>query len=286
MIKSLDDVKLALRTIDSRFPELDRSELEAYLKSQKVVAVGRNDQELAKTIWCLETVVAIQFDLIESFQQFKNANYYRGWGLLEQVDIALGFLRPHFAAFWGAYNLGFIEEHVARWQALFPYKYFFSPELLELEKQCNICNQVISIRHSCGHEVGEIYNGEMCCRVVTKVDLLGIALVSTKPMQKYSVAFPVDPATGMREDQFNYGLVSYVARRLHSPFDGWSSSWTKKRHPHSRYAHVGRNDPCPCESGNKYKKCCLLESGVLAPHLEVQFSVPPPPDLPPVEYSD
>jgi uncharacterized protein YecA (UPF0149 family) len=21
--------------------------------------------------------------------------------------------------------------------------------------------------------------------------------------------------------------------------------------------HVGRNDPCPCGSGKKYKKCCL-----------------------------
>jgi len=23
---------------------------------------------------------------------------------------------------------------------------------------------------------------------------------------------------------------------------------------------VGRNDPCPCGSGKKYKKCCLAES--------------------------
>jgi preprotein translocase subunit SecA len=24
---------------------------------------------------------------------------------------------------------------------------------------------------------------------------------------------------------------------------------------------VGRNDPCPCGSGQKYKKCCLLKEG-------------------------
>ena len=23
------------------------------------------------------------------------------------------------------------------------------------------------------------------------------------------------------------------------------------------YKHVGRNDPCPCGSGKKFKKCCL-----------------------------
>ena len=25
-------------------------------------------------------------------------------------------------------------------------------------------------------------------------------------------------------------------------------------------AHIGRNDPCPCGSGKKYKKCCALKS--------------------------
>jgi preprotein translocase subunit SecA len=24
---------------------------------------------------------------------------------------------------------------------------------------------------------------------------------------------------------------------------------------------IGRNDPCPCGSGKKYKKCCLLKEG-------------------------
>jgi len=23
--------------------------------------------------------------------------------------------------------------------------------------------------------------------------------------------------------------------------------------------NIGRNDPCPCQSGKKYKKCCLLK---------------------------
>jgi len=25
--------------------------------------------------------------------------------------------------------------------------------------------------------------------------------------------------------------------------------------------NVGRNDPCPCGSGKKFKKCCLKKSG-------------------------
>src|SRR5262252_9152786 len=30
-------------------------------------------------------------------------------------------------------------------------------------------------------------------------------------------------------------------------------------------AKVGRNDPCPCGSGKKYKKCCLPSQSVPAP---------------------
>jgi hypothetical protein len=32
---------------------------------------------------------------------------------------------------------------------------------------------------------------------------------------------------------------------------------TQKPVPHSKKKKIGRNDPCPCGSGKKYKKCCL-----------------------------
>ena len=31
--------------------------------------------------------------------------------------------------------------------------------------------------------------------------------------------------------------------------------------PGKATTHVGRNDPCPCGSGKKYKKCCLKKQG-------------------------
>jgi len=35
----------------------------------------------------------------------------------------------------------------------------------------------------------------------------------------------------------------------------WAAETTPRRNP---LRHVGRNDPCPCGSGKKYKKCCLV----------------------------
>lgn len=28
-----------------------------------------------------------------------------------------------------------------------------------------------------------------------------------------------------------------------------------------RDSRIGRNDPCPCQSGKKFKKCCLRKGG-------------------------
>ena len=43
--------------------------------------------------------------------------------------------------------------------------------------------------------------------------------------------------------------------------NGFDMPWNKQE-PVVVGAKVGRNDPCPCGSGKKYKKCCLGKDGV------------------------
>jgi len=150
---------------------------------------------------------------------------------------------------------------------LFPYKLFFSPEIIEHEKKCNICGKIISIRNPCGHEVGEIYNGEMCIRIVTKAEFISISLVES-PLQKYSVPFMTDPKTGKTVDHYDYSLLENLLKILKSPFDEWDYKKTTKMYPHSKFKHIGRNENCPCGSGKKYKQCCLKREGVTLPHYE------------------
>jgi len=255
------------------------------LKEIKEQAVVRNDQAEAKTVWVYETIIEIQSNYLLAFRQMKNGSYYDAWCSLERVENNLHFIEPHYKPESDEYKLRFINKHTKQYQSLFPYKLFFSPALLVLEKMCSICQKPISIRNSCGHRIGEIYNGEMCCRIVNKVELLESSLVET-PAQKYSVPFLKDPKSGQHRDHYNYALVRYLIERLNGPFDSWDVHWTKKRQPHSRYGHVGRNEKCPCESGKKYKNCCLREPGVLRPHCEFIFSVQPAQHLLTSEYVD
>jgi len=39
--------------------------------------------------------------------------------------------------------------------------------------------------------------------------------------------------------------------------EGGAGDKTVKKQPVVKKAKVGRNDPCPCGSGKKYKNCCL-----------------------------
>src|SRR5690242_8019223 len=48
---------------------------------------------------------------------------------------------------------------------------------------------------------------------------------------------------------------------------------------------VGRNDPCPCGSGKKYKKCCLEKDQQAARLPPPAPAVPQPTVAPPVEQS-
>lgn len=283
---SLGEVRDALRSVLG-WGGVPHEDLRRSLSEHKARALAETKEGAAKEIWCLEQVLAVQRLYLGAFESLRAERYYEAWCSLDRVEISLHFLAPHAQHLMGRedlYRLQFIREHTARLQSLYPYKVFISPEIIESEKKCSTCGQVVAIRRPCGHRVGEIYAGEMCIRIVSKSKIVGTAFVKS-PVQKYSVPFHIDPGTGATVDQYDYSLVRYVARRLGSPLDGWKYEITKARHPHERFRHVGRNSPCPCDSGRKYKKCCLNEVGVLRPHYAFEFVVPPPAELMGIEYS-
>lgn len=50
---------------------------------------------------------------------------------------------------------------------------------------------------------------------------------------------------------------------LHAPEGKHSDGGAKEPHPETTVhvgPKIGRNDPCPCGSGKKYKKCCLSKT--------------------------
>lgn len=249
----------------------------AALAQYKLDALARGDQGEAKRLWCFETALLAQEQYLAAFGHLKGRAFYKAWCELERAERTLANLERHEKSSWNSFRLDFLQTNTAKWQSLFPYRMFYSPEILKRETVCSICQRPVLPQAFCGHRVGEIYNGELCHRIIKKAEVLGISIVD-KPAQKYSVLFVGDKKAGIK-DQYNYALVEFAISALHDPFDEWDVERTTRRQPHARYSHVGRNDPCPCQSRKKYKHCCLGEAGVLRPHFQFTFAKQPPDDV-------
>src|SRR5262245_41217975 len=132
-MKSIADVEAFLSNVEQRDIGLVTS-VQAFLAEQKRNAAARGDEGLAKHVWCLETVLAVQLGYVLAFAAIKTRQFYEAWCVLERCEIDLASLERHFTDAWDRFGMPFIYDHVERWQSLFPYKQFLSPEFVELEK--------------------------------------------------------------------------------------------------------------------------------------------------------
>lgn len=214
----------------------------------KKEAVFKSEQLTAKVAWCFEIIGKIQDNYVKSFVSLCNDEFYEGWCSLEKCENLIASLDRHFREKNNEFGIEHIRIYTKNFQSLFPYEYFTSPGFIS-RHSCSVCNELITPRNYCGHDVGEIYNGEMCCKIVEDIELLELSIVKN-PVQKYSVLFPED-------HEYNYYVVKKLVKKLSSPWDSWSYNISKKIVP--KYKKVKRNELCPCGSGIKYKRCCLNE---------------------------
>lgn len=260
---------------DSRFPEA--------IAEAKRTALANDDESEAFMLWCVQTIDLIQRGFIAAFESLKEGSYYQAWCQFERCEIEMLSLKRHHAHAEGdPHRIAYIEEMIRRWQALYPYKVFFSPELLKKRVECSICGAKVSPSSQCGHEKGAIYRGEMCHHRVTEVQMLSISVVKN-PVQRYSVAFLSSGNEGEPKDHYDYGNVKFVVDRLESPFHGWDSFQTTRTIAASDVAHLDQRQLCPCLSGKAFGECCGGKSELTVPHLQIRFYVQPSRDLPAIE---
>jgi hypothetical protein len=241
------------------------------LSSAKKRAVANADERMAKVCWCLEQIARAQDHFVGGFQQAKRDEFYGFWQALEQAELALHFLKRHYPISDKQFGLAHIASHTPRFQDLFPYMIFLSPGMVVEAAECSVCRAPITIRGGCGHEIGEVYRGEMCSRMITKVEMLEVSMVEN-PVQKYSVPFGPDVT-------YDYGGVRYVVLGLRSPWHPWSYTAAYPDAVNPPFPGAPEQLPCPCGGRLSYRNCCLQKARGRV-HYEVVFSVKPPDGLP------
>ncbi|EPZ46364.1 SEC-C domain-containing protein [Alicyclobacillus acidoterrestris] len=253
-----DDIKRYLQNFKGTM--LD-ARIRDRLAEIKQVEVENGDQAGAKDTWCLEQVYKIVNHYVSAYSCLKENKHFDAWNHYDRADIEFSFLKKHLDYTDNKFKLLFIYNYIPKFQKLFPYQYFMSRESIVKSEHCSVCGQKLSLRQSCGHHVGEIYNGEQCFRVVDDLEFLGMAIVKN-PFDKYTVLFP----QGM---EYNYHMLDKLVEHLDSPFEKWDLRISKELR--KEYRNIGRNKPCPCNSGEKYKKCCYQSGNDRYEHYRILF---------------
>jgi hypothetical protein len=247
-------------------------------------AVELLELDEAKKYWICEAIVKSHLLFQDAFNKIKQGEYYKAWCMLEQCELIISALEKHHVLSTDdPHHLLYVKEMVSKWQAMFPYSVFFSPEFLKRKVTCSTCGALIKPRSQCGHKKGEIYNGEMCTHIVEKCDLISISVVKD-PVQKYSVAFLSSEKSGEPVDHYDYSNLKFIVDRLESPYHKWIHLVTQRRIMRHEVSHLTPDSKCPCLSGNDFGKCCESKDEILVPHLQIEFSVAPRVEFPTDEF--
>ncbi len=258
---SLREERGALQRYHTRIEDTLPTSFASSLKEKKLAAVAGGHQSLAKAIWCLETVGESQDVFIEAFADMKAGLFESAWVKLEQCDIVLHQLRPHFAEINDRFGIRHMTVHLRQFQELYPYTFGISPAFVFREVECSICSARLYLRPTCEHVSGEIYDGEMCGPIITNAELIEISLVEN-PSQKYSVIFPFG------DEDPRLAHLKHVCEILGSPW----TAWTYERETRTRHFGSDRRirltDECPCGSRETFGQCeCPKE--LTFPHFEI-----------------
>ncbi|EGQ8797784.1 hypothetical protein V6961_003215 [Vibrio parahaemolyticus] len=242
------------------------SELEKKLKTEK--------GEQANELWRELTALQVNANYINCFEFLKNKKYRDAWVCFERIEIAIKDLETNCTTqFLRAMRIDFIREYVEKFQSIYPYCVFASPETRVKTIECSICGHVIKPRSRCEHKKGHLYDGKICYHIISDFDFIGMSLVE-KPVQKYSVVHD--------DSKLNFAQIDYLMQLLDSPFEPWQVSQTRKSYPRNMFNNVASNSECPCTSGALFKDCCEKKDQISIPH--IAFSVKKAPKEVPPDY--
>lgn len=87
-----------------------------------------------------------------------------------------------------------------------------------------------------------------------RIIAIGIEPVKYSKTTSEDIAF-IDCSQWTDEQQQRFRELRNIMKIWRTPLDK-ATKFQAKEYPDVVSKKVGRNDPCPCQSGKKYKKCC------------------------------
>lgn len=176
------------------------------------------DEQGANYAWVIRSILETHLLYREMYNLLTQGEYYKAWCHAEQVELLSNTIKEN-----GGANYAYVESianQIRLLQSIYPYRFFISTVIDIKEEVCSVCGAKRSFETWCGHTTGKIYNGELCCNVVTQYEIKSMDLVMN-PVHKYAVVF-LSNQDGEQRDHYDYLLVEGLMKYWKSPYQWWT----------------------------------------------------------------
>lgn len=202
-------------------------------------------------------------DFLFSYSQFwrklLNKEFSSSWNSLQDSLDLLRLIKR-----FSAINIVFFENQLLELEKAYPYNIFLSIGATFEYFKCSLCGlDIDSIE--CPHMQGELYGGKMAQAIAQNmIEASHISLVPVPKDKRCVVAYEdtVEQFKLVRE------LANLINTEKFKIFDFVELQFSTKFILNPNYVKLGRNEPCYCQSGKKFKKCCILKRFIEDKHVD------------------
>ena len=223
-----------------------------------------DQEDILNEFFIFDRYVELLSLYLDLWQKIINGNFSSSWISLQNSLDLLRIIKK-FIDQEAYMEIYFYEFQLIELEKVYPYKIFFSIGAVAENIECGICGKDID-SPDCPHIKGELYKGKMAygiCRNITELN--HISLVSNPADKRCVVAYD--------DNGEQFKLVRYLAELISDEklviSDFGELRFSKKKIKNPEYRKLGRNAICYCESGKKFKKCCILKEYVERDHLDI-----------------
>lgn len=159
--------------------EIQKNEIEFIKKCRSLLSNSKTQFQLkfledeANTIFLIEnTLLAIQNE-IQMLVNFKEDKMDEAWENLVKAQTTFSSVIRNYPENQKP-DTKYLERLSAYEKLLFPKIFFQSAGSIVKKSHCSICKKEYG---ECDHLKGKLYNGELCCRIITEQELEEISIV-------------------------------------------------------------------------------------------------------------
>lgn len=232
------------------------------------------DERLANAQHVFKHYFLLFCNLSTYFFMLQNKEYRNSWDKLQECINEAKYVGK-FVEIGRRLEVSGLLELLSCFEALYPYSVFASSEYIIIRSHCSICEKSMQSLE-CQHIKGDLYWGQVANEIIDDIKEFQAVCLVSHPEDKRCF-LEVSDDTRSELEKFNK-LDQFLAlgQPLLQTFSVTTKYETRKRED---IGIVGRNDPCSCGSGLKFKKCCWKdlyyehERNIVVPQNSIKLTI-------------